>query len=401
MTQIPGRIRPRSLVLVAAVALAWGSAASASASPLGVRGTVIDATTHRPVPDQRVLLVAYAGETQVSSVAGRTDPQGSVSFDAPPSNATGFQLVTTYRGGTYRTPVTQTDGAAKPVTLKVYEPTTDPAAIAQTNWVVWIDPMPGGVVVQQDLTWTNDGTTAYIGPDQKGGVVTQVPLAPEARDVQVLGLYLNGGGRVRGAAYEGTQPIVPGTSTATVRYVVPSVGALNLTSPLATGNLHVFVADGSTVLAPGMTPGGQITDRGTDYQVFTAAGVAPGRSMAISLSPAPQTDVHAAPYVAAGVALLLLVAAIAVWRVRRRRRGRPPAASRTSPARVTASAADRASHASSAGPHGTEDAEDLLEEIAAIDIAFEEGLIAPDTYERLRTAAKDRLADAVASEPSA
>ena len=52
MTQIPGRIRPRSLVLVAAVALAWGSAASASASAPGVRGTVIDATTHRPVPDR-------------------------------------------------------------------------------------------------------------------------------------------------------------------------------------------------------------------------------------------------------------------------------------------------------------------------------------------------------------
>ena len=75
-----------------------------------------------------------------------------------------------------------------------------------------------------------------------------------------------------------------------------------------------------------------------------------------------------------------------------RRRGLPPAASRTSPAPATAPSAAHRTRSASPAAHTAEDAEDLLEEIAAIDIAFEEGLIAPDTYERLRTAAKDRLA---------
>ena len=39
-----------------------------------------------------------------------------------------------------------------------------------------------------------------------------------------------------------------------------------------------------------------------------------------------------------------------------------------------------------------DETEVLLEEIAAIDVAFEEGLLEPATYERVRAAAKERLA---------
>ena len=39
-----------------------------------------------------------------------------------------------------------------------------------------------------------------------------------------------------------------------------------------------------------------------------------------------------------------------------------------------------------------DESEALLEEIAAIDIAFEEGLLESATYDRVRAAAKERLA---------
>jgi hypothetical protein len=383
-----------ALLTVVPLLMALATAPGRAAGAAGVTGIVVDATVERPVPAQRVLLLAYEGETPLASTAGVTDARGRVTYGALPSNATSYQLVTTFRGGTYRSPMTEA-GTTEPVRLRVYRATTDAAAVAQTNWVVWIDPMPGGILVQQDLSWQNDGKKAYIGSSNRGGVVTRFPLAPGAHDVQVLGLYLNGGGRVHGTTYEGTQPIVPGSSTATVRYVVPSLTQLRLVSPMATGNLHLFVADTLTATAPGMRSGGTITDRGTTYRVFTAANVAADRTISIALGAAVASTSHAGEFVAAGIAILLLMLAVAVWRFLRRRRrtepARPAHASRPARPRVPASA-------TAAGPRSsavTSDADVLLEEIAAVDIAFEEGLIAPDTYERVRAAAKERLAEAM------
>ena len=56
--------------------------------------------------------------------------------------------------------------------------------------------------------------------------------------------------------------------------------------------------------------------------------------------------------------------------------------------------------ASGPPPREATDADVLLEEIAAIDIAFEEGLIGPDAYELVRAAAKERLVATMAEPPS-
>ena len=366
--------------------------ALAATSTPSITGKVVDVTHHRPVADQPVTLLLYRGQTRLPTTSTTTDASGSFSFASPSVSATGFQITTAYRGGTYRTPLTSLGDPASPVTVKVFASTSDPAAIRQTSWVVWVDPMPGGVVVQQDFGWRNDGTRAYVG---RGGVVTEVPLAPGATNVQYLGLYLNGGGRIVGDAYRGTQPIVPGKSSATVRYVVPSLSGLRLVSPLATDSLHVFVASDLAASAPGTSGAGTITDRGTTYQVLTAANAPAGRVIAVDLKAAPRPrPTPAWPFALAGFVLLVLIGVLVVRRYRRRasrggvsrsprgtRRLRPHDPSRPS-SPVTAS---------------EEDTEVLLEEIAAIDVAFEEGLLDPATYERVRAAAKDRLASAARS----
>ncbi len=242
MTRTSRCARTTSLAaMIALLVFVTLPAAAVTPSSQPIAGRVVDATHHRPVADQPVTLSTYRGETRLSTASATTDPRGAFSFAAPAPNATSFQVTTTYRGGSYRSPLTQLEGPIPPVTLKVFSPTTDAAAIAQTNWVVWVDPMPGGIVVQQDFAWQNDGTTAYIGPDARGGVVTEAPLSPAATNVQYLGLFLNGGGRVVGDVYQGTQPIVPGGSSATVRYVVASLRQLRLVTPLPTSSLHVFV----------------------------------------------------------------------------------------------------------------------------------------------------------------
>ncbi len=391
MTRSTRAARTRSLGATAALLLLLAfPAATAGASPAGITGRVVDATAHRSVAGQQVTFSTYRGEKRLSTTSATTDTHGAFSFGPPSSDATGFQLTTTYRGGTYRTPLTQVADPIPPVTLKVFAPTTDPAAIAQTNWVVWVDPMPGGIVVQQDFAWKNDGRTAYIGADADGGAVTEVPLSPGATNVQYLGLYLNGGGRIDGNTYQGTQPIVPGRSNATVRYVVATLGDLRLVSPLVTSNLHVFVPTNMVVSAPGMTSSGQITDRGTTYQVFTATNVPAERTIAVGLTPASRPKSAAGPFAIAGIVILLLVAALSVWRVRSggRRRATYPERSSAAPPRHGPSL--RSSRDGARAP--ADETEVLLEEIAAIDVAFEEGLLEPATYERVRAAAKERLA---------
>ena len=370
---------------------------TAGASPVGISGRVIDATHDRPVADQAVTLATFQGESRLSTAESTTDAHGAFSFDPAPSNATGFQVLTTFQGGTYRSPITQLADPLAPVTVKVFAPTTDPAEIAQTNWVVWVDPMPGGIVVQQDFAWKNDGTAAYIGPDTKGGVVTEVPLSPAAKNVQYLGSYLNGGGRIVGNTYQGTQPIVPGKSDGTVRYVVATLDGLRLVSPLATRSLHVFVPTDLHVSAPAMTTAGQITDRGTTYQVLTAANVPAQRIVTVGLMPAPQPKGDAWPFAIAGFVILMLVVVLSVRRVRGGARQRQQVMRRRRASQVPS--APGTSRRPSHDATSPDETEVLLEEIAAIDVAFEEGLLEPATYERVRSAAKERLTAAAQGLP--
>jgi hypothetical protein len=347
----------------------------------GITGSVMDGTTGKTVAAQKVTLSFFKDQTQLPPVTVVTDAKGSFTEPSQPAGATSLQAETVYRGANYRSePLTLVAGKSVELTLKVYAPTTDTSTVSATNWLVWIDPGAGGISVQQDVEWSNTGKSAYIGtgPLDKRSV-TQVPISAGATDMQFLGLYLAGGGRVQGDIFVGSQPLVPGPSSATLRYTVAALSQLTLPITLPTQSLHVFVPAGYTVTAPGLIPGGQVADRGTSYQVFTGTGLAPGDRVQVTLAAGPTPgSASSLPFVAAGTALLLLVAAVFI--LRRVRGGRRPRASGKSPSRST----------SMDKPSQGDDAL-LIEEIAALDIAFEQGLLEKDSYERLRARAKNSL----------
>jgi hypothetical protein len=381
--KISGRMRRAGggLMLVCALTALWGGGRVWAAS--GITGTVTDATTGKVVAGQKVTLTFFQDQTQLVPVTVVTDAKGAFSQPSPPAGATSLQTETVYRGADYRSePVVLEAGKPVDLPLKVYAPTRDAAKVSATNWLVWVDPGSGGISVQQDVEWSNTGKDAYIGtgpPDKRS--VTQVPISAGATDMQFLGLYLNGGGRVEGDTFVGTQPLVPGPSSATLRYTVTALTQLTLPITLPTQSLHVFVPAGYTVTAPGLIPGGQVTDRGTSYQVFTGTGLAPGDKVQVTLAAgAAPGSASSVPFIAAGIGLLVLVAAVfIVRRVRGERRPRPSVKSA-----ARAEAADKPS---------TDDGEEalLIEEIAALDIAFEQGLLEKDVYDRLRTRAKNSL----------
>jgi hypothetical protein len=161
-----------------------------------------------------------------------------------------------------------------------------------STWVVWVT-AGDAAAIQHTLEWNNGGDTAYIGdqtsPDGSP-IVTQVSLEPGAANPQFLGIYLDTPGQIRGSTYVNPAPLVPGTSSATLRYTVPNLTSLTLPVTLPTSSLQPYVPVDVTITE--QLSAGQITEK-VDYQVFTAALKSGTRSRFRSRSSAAGTAARA------------------------------------------------------------------------------------------------------------
>jgi hypothetical protein len=424
------RVHPTARrILVAAVVSVWAMAwtmawaPGALAAGAGITGTVVNGTTEEPVGGLEVTLHLLTQQSELGTLTATTGEDGTFSFPAASAGAEGYQVTAVYKGTLYSSQATQiTQGEQPPVTLSVYEKTTDPSDVRQTSWIVWIDREGSGAAVQHDLEWKNSGTAAYVGdqtaPDGSP-IVTQVPLAPGATNLQFLGTYLATAGQVVGSVFVHPQPIVPGTSTATIRYSVAELTELSLPITLPTDEVQMFVPSGVEVVPNGLAPAGTYSDQttGTTYQVFTATDLKSGDTLGVTLKGLVGGGPSPFLVVIVGTVVVAVIGALALWWLRRPRaadRNRPArrgaargtattqkAEGRTAgrngrrtgvPAR-TAPADTRASVSAAVGgePEGEDEFDLLIEEIAALDLSYERGLLDQRTYESLRAAAKRRL----------
>ena len=246
----------------------------------------------------------------------------------------GYQLSAEYEGAVYRSIAAGfTAGQTVEETLTVWEPTTDPADVVLTDYIVWIDREGSGVGVQHDFAWTNGGDTAYVGGgDEADGGVVSVPLPKGATNPQYLGTFLENPGEVVGGTYVSDAPIVPGDSTSTVRYNAPPLSSLTLTTPFPTTSVQLFVPQDVEVTATALRRAGTVQDdvagQTVTYQVYAAQDVAAGTTIEVSMTQAadaPGTS-NAAMWILLGAAGLLLVAGLVVVAIRRTksRRARRP-----------------------------------------------------------------------------
>jgi hypothetical protein len=266
--------------------------------------------------------------------------------------------------------------------------------------------------VQQDFGWTNAGDTAYIGA---GGTVT-VPMPTGAGNIQFLGTFLEQQGDVADGAYVSTAPIVPGDTSATIRYVDDALPALTLPVTFTVRSFSLYVPMGVQAQGTGLRLAGTQSDQGVSYQVYTADRMTPGDELRVVLSEAaaPEGEGDAIAYLLIGVAIVAAIAAAAFFLLGRRRsreapRGGPKKARPAQPQRARASGA-RGSQPTKTRPSNghrparprltaeirddDEEVQLLIDEIAALDLSFEKELIDERTYRRLRVAAKDRLLEA-------
>ena len=422
---------PTARVLVAAAfavfALAWAPAAIAAPNAPMVTGTVVDGTTSKPVADLAVTLHLFSDTAELGSMKATTDAKGAFSFADLATDAKGYQVTAVYKDVLYRNQMAAlTPGTPIDVTLKVYETTTDPANIIQGSWIVWIDREGSGFAVQHTIQWNNSGDTAYTGsPPSSGGapIATQVPLEAGATNFQFLKTYLDTPGQVQGSTYVNPQPIVPGTSDATLRYSVKSLSHLTLPITLPTASLELYVQTGIEVKPGGLTPSGQFTERGKTYQRYAASNLQAGDQIEVSVS-ALAGGKGSSPILLGVLGGLIVVVAggLALWKIAGRGEkpargaaGRKAAARRPAPSKRQAPARSNGRRErnpvrvstyrptvredyAEADEESEEDEDEsegrfdlLIDEIAALDLAHEQGLLQERSYQALRADAKERL----------
>jgi hypothetical protein len=398
----------RTAITLSVLAVALMLAPAAHAAEEGISGSVVHGTKATPVADAPVRIDLFDDQSQIGTGKTTTAADGTFSF-APPQGTTGFQAGAAYLGQEYRAPAqAYTSGQVNEVTIRVFDTTKDAADVALTQWVVWLDHEGDALAVQQDFAWSNGGNAAYVG---EGDAVVTVPLAPGADNVQFLGTFLEQQGSVQNDTYVSQAPIVPGDSTATIRYTAPTVTRLSLPVTVPTQDFQLYVPEDLVPQGNGLRLAGTISDQGVTYQEYVTAPLAPGQTLEVTLVPGETGGSGSnATVLLLAVAAVALLAGVAFFLVGRRRRSRTPAMqprqkgpqrAKTPPARANAKASrgsapkTRPTRRPEPARHLNEPDDDeaqlLIDEIAALDLSFERGLLDERTYRRLRVAAKDRL----------
>jgi len=387
------RLAGLAVCLVAMLALT-GSRAIAAEAP-SIAGTVVNGTTDEPAAGLAVVLHEYGGQTELDRLRARTDDDGGFAFEGLDRELR-YDVTVSYLEAEYRSQVVRPRGGTEEIELRVFETTGATEELRQLEWVVWVDPDGDGVAVQHDVTIENSGQRAYVGEASGGGdpVVVSLPLAAGAANFQYLGTFLQCCATLGSGTFEHSAPLPPGRSRGTVRYNAPAPDELSLPATLPTDRLTVLVRSDLEVEVGGLTESQSIRSDGFTYRVYEATGLEPVGVASIRLTGGPE-DVSILPIAIGAGAVVLLAFSLALMAVLRRglgprRRNRRPAARQGKTSREARADGRRRARASRNGDD-EEEADLLIEEIAALDVAKERGVLDEDAHRKLRATAKKRL----------
>lgn len=416
------KVRYRAAALIFVFAVATGlvlSATAARAADTAITGRVVDATNGGAVPDIEVTLHTFEDGVEAPATSDTTDRNGRFAFSTLVAGAErSFQVSVRFAGVVYRSRVLQpADGETTDLTMKVYETTAEPDDLKLAAWTVWLDEETDGrLAIQHSLTVENDGDAAYVGtePIDDAFATLTLPLVTGAADFQYLGRFTECCTAVRGTEFAHTLPIEPGTSDATLRYTAPPPGSLSFPLTIPTDDFAILVPTTLAIETTGLTAAGQTQDGGITYRVYSASDLAVGDRIGVTLADDAGGGASMLPRIAIGLGVVLLFGGGALWWLTRARRVPVPAPRAVRRAAARASVRSRGSARAPRSRNGDRDARTkngngrrgaaasgrtevdadeslLIDEIVALDVAHEQGLLDQETYRKLRAAAKDRL----------
>ena len=395
------------MILVALALLAWPAprASAQTGGPGKVDGQIVNGT-HDAIAANTggltvTLYVADMGTQTTISQTAQSDPQGHFTFsDISVLTTTRMLAAANYSGIDYVSDILAFDGISNtvPVSITVYEMTTDPAALQVAQMHTIISGVQDRILnVLQIVQLQNTGDRTYIGGTSVGPhrVTLSLPILDGATDIQFDSQDADST-TIRGTnLLSYTLPFQPGNDQVVYNYSVPfnpPTYPFSLQLPFDVLKYQLLLTDvGATITSTQLSaPTNFPTQSGQNYLMSAASNLSKGSVVkatfinlpATTSAPNPTTSgsnpASASPAVVdnnsqmigvgvlglAAVAALLLIA----YPLIRRRANRVAVAS-------------------------TNRRMELLQDIADLDDDFEAGKVSESTYKEERVRLKAKLSE--------
>lgn len=368
------------------------SALPSRAAPTGdIEGVVLNGTTDEPVPNVLVTLTAGTSDEEPKTQATTTDARGRYRFrDLPSGKDRYYALDARYEGGTFSGGAISIpdDTDEKPVfdtTLRVWNTITDPASIVVNRHSVFlVQNDEGGIGVIESVTVTNISDDAYIGrapveerdpDDEVASLGFALPARAIGNEVTIVDADLNVPQLLRTEyGFATTTAVPPGEHTITFSYPLEGTAAsydLSRRMLYPTLRFTIYAADPLDVTSNRLQ---EVDDAEVGGRVYAQHTTEETLEAADSLQAVALADAGIPAGLLAGMAgALALVIALGAYPFLRRRK-KPDA---QDPA--TTPAVDRR--------------DELLREIAALDVAHERGELDRDVWMARRAELKNEIVE--------
>ena len=301
-------------------------------------GTVINGTTDEPVPEVTVTLSTFDVTLQENQ-STVTDGEGRFEFaEVSSSPDVVYAVSTSFFGIAYSTGRIgfEPDSIGLDITLDVYEPTDDQSLVAIfSRGVILTDVEPvRGEVGLLDIYFFGMSEPRVLVANDEGRAVnfpvprnaTRVtPLPDDSYDLTTA--------TIEGATIYGSDPLIPGETTATLSYTIPYTDdrlSVELQAAYETELFRILVPTDLADLeeeieldAPGFEFDGQEAIGPQTYSVWSRENVSTGDRIQITYSNLVRSEIQPntlnklAPTIIA-VALALIAIAAVAWIVRTR-----------------------------------------------------------------------------------
>ena len=386
----------RTVSLALALALCWLGLVHqvAAQEQLTLSGTLVNGTAGVAfVPESLfITLHIFDGPVELETRTAQPAFDGGFQFAAVPS-APGrtYFLAADYQGAGYS--VVLTEGQlTKPVTLTVYEATTDTTALTVTSHTLIVtgaDPNQRVAEVLERVALANTTDRTFVADSAAEGMpqLLRFALPSNAYNLDVRSSLVGGDVLQVDRGFALTTPVPPsGTTPHQFEFIyrVPyAVSALDMsrTVRFGTGNYQVVVpGEVATVRSPQLADLGTVTIEGRNLRLLEGSGFAPDTVLELYLSGLPQPSLlsrlgneSARWYVAGGVPGLigLGLAAALTYALFQQRRTRPALEPLDSPA----------------------DRQALMQKIIELDAAYAAHSLSRKRYQAQRQDLKARLID--------
>lgn len=251
------------------------------------------------------LYTAPAGATTTISQTAQTDPNGRFSFsNLDTITTTRYLLMANYMSVNYFSDILSfaQNQTTLPVTMTVYETTTEPSVVQVAQTHVVFDVQTRQFNVLQIVALQNNSDRTYVGNTAIGPhrISLTLPFLAGAQNIEFDNPEANDS-TIRGdKVMSYTLPIVPGSDQIVYNYTLPFTPpsySVTLTLPFDTAKFQLLLADvGATIQSAQLSaPAPFPTQGGTNFILSSADNVKAGTTVSATIANLPATVAEPTP----------------------------------------------------------------------------------------------------------